>query len=102
MTTKAHKEPTITFRILDYLERVDDFRTTAQIRKDLSLNHNQTCNTLNYLRSVHAINCVEQPDSLWWFATRTDDLRIRHHDERKPETHPRRKFRRKRKDPDHE
>lgn len=91
------KEPTSTSLVLELLIRADDFRTSRQIQGELGLDVNHVAAALCHLRKHQAVDCIEQPDALWWYATPQNDTRTRTHAERTPEARPRRPRRRKEK-----
>lgn len=91
------KEPTITTRVMDSLVRCDDLLTARQLRERYlpDVRPARIATALIELRHFKAVDCVEQPDRLWWYATPESDTRTRVIHERCPETKPRRSRRKK-------
>jgi len=79
------KQPTWTCRVMELLTKTDDFMTARQIRVAIGANENQVSAALIHLRRRHAVDCVEQDNALWWYATPETDDRVKRVDERVPE-----------------
>jgi hypothetical protein len=89
---QAVKQPTWTTLALELLIGREDFMTTVQVAREIGATYNQACAALVHLRKRHAIDCVIERDGVaWWFATPDYDDRLLTHDERKPETKPRKR-----------
>lgn len=91
---------TYTARVLATLVEADDFMTMQQINKRLSdVGSSRVSAALHHLYKHHAVDCIEQDNFLWWFATVEEDRRSvvrRRHVElrgrkRRPMPHPRRR-----------
>lgn len=80
MTTRKPKRLTVettTSVVLRTLIECDDFRTCKQLSLLTGRTFNQCSAALHHLRNVHAVDCVEQPGNLWWFATPQNDTRLK-------------------------
>lgn len=84
------KETTSVCRVFERLCQLDDFRTARQLQSELALDSTHVSSALHHLRQHKAVECLADAGQLWWYATPATDTRLRHHDERCPETKPRR------------
>jgi len=84
-----YRNITITCRVLEAMVLADDFRTSRQLGVELKLSSSQLSSSLAHLYKHQAVDCIEQPGTLWWYATPESDTRCRHMDERAPEKAPR-------------
>lgn len=95
-----HKLTTYTFLILEYLKKVDDFRTYADLmtavndaRPDVVINDiSAACFHLKKHKAIDSV--VDHRGTVFWFATPETDDRSRTIDERTPESKPRNRRRR--------
>jgi len=69
-------KPTTTSRVYDVLKACGDFRTARQIKVQLGENINRVSAALYHLRAHKAVDFVEAPETLWWFATPESDNRL--------------------------
>ena len=94
MTGKL-KRTTYTTLVLETLVRADDLMTCRQIADALSSNTTRISTALCELLAFGAVEKVEAPKELWWFATPQNDRRTKVVHERTEESKPRRKRRKK-------
>lgn len=95
---KAIKVPTYTTLVLEMLRERDDFMNRKMLIASIKdMNRDQLSAALISLRNYRAIDVIVEPDGEgWWYALPPeDDTRLRHFDERTPETQPRRPRRKK-------
>jgi hypothetical protein len=85
------KIETTTSLVLRTLVTCDDFRTCKQLCDLTGRKFNQVSAALHHLRVCKAVEVIEQPDNLWWYATPENDTRSITRDMRKPEIHRNRK-----------
>ena len=87
------KQPTCTSLVLEALVGSDDFLNNRKLMEATGCNIGQVSASTHHLRKRHAIDCVVEPDGVaWWYALPPEsDNRMYHHDERTPETKPRRR-----------
>ena len=90
-----HKRTTFTTIVFEALKRADDFRTGRQLMAETQLDTNHVSACLSHLRKFKAVDCIEQPDALWWYATPDRDTRQRVIEEKSEELRPRRPRRKK-------
>lgn len=83
------KETTATSLVLGALVRADDFRTGRQLVEETGQSPARVSAALYSLLKHKAVELVEAPDNLWWFATPESDTRVRVVEERTPESAPR-------------
>jgi hypothetical protein len=88
---RRRMQPTSVSIVWEYLTKVNDFVTAAQIREVTRLDSNHASAALYCLKKYRAVECFESDDVLWWFATPQYDQRSRTVDERTPESKPRKK-----------
>lgn len=92
-----HKIVTHTSKVLEYLRKVDDFRTTKQLKEGLTSliyqpSGNQILAALHSLVKYKAVAFMESNDRMYWYATAPEeDTRIKTLDERTPESKPRKR-----------
>lgn len=87
------KVPTCTFKILQALREADDFMSADMISAKTGCDRNQISASLHHLRTrAKVVDVVVNPDGRgWWFALPEDmDTRSIIHEERTPESRPRR------------
>lgn len=87
------KQRTSTSIVAEYLARVDDYVTLAQVKRDTRLDTNHASAALYHLKKFRAAECFESGGVLWWFATPQTDTRTKTLAERTPEARPRRQRR---------
>lgn len=63
--------------MLELLQAADDFMTLHQVAEALQMTTRRASSALHNLYLAHAIDVVEAPDTLWWFATPEEDRRTR-------------------------
>lgn len=85
-----NKEPTATSVVLAELQGADDFMTMRQLREHTRLNINQVSAALHHLRVHKCVEFISDGSGVWWYATPESDTRLCAHDQRAPETRPRR------------
>jgi len=83
------KRTTFTTIVFEALTRADDFRTGRQLQAELKMDTNHVSACLYSLKKYNAVNCVEQPDALWWYATPKSDTRLFSVEEKSEELKPR-------------
>lgn len=90
----APTEPSITARVLEMLQKYDDFLNAAELAILLDLPAKKLNSALWWLQKVQAIDAVEAGNTPYWFAKPGYDTRRRTIDERKVEDEPRKAKRR--------
>ena len=89
---RKQKEPTWSNIVLDYLRRVDDFKTIKEIREGTGITSNRINAALFMLHGYRCVDFIVQNDRTHWFARPPEeDTRIRVVLEREQESKPRRK-----------
>lgn len=93
----VRKEVTATFKVFEALKAADDLMTVRQLVERTGEPVNRVSAALHMLKIHKAVDIVEAPDTLWWFATPDTDDRSKTLEMRTPEKGPRkpRKPRRK-------
>lgn len=85
----ADIETSYTKIVGDFLNKHDDFISTAGIADATGLTTLQLRQTLHWLRQCKAIDSVDSGGTLYWFATPETDTRVRTIDEHRREDEPR-------------
>lgn len=90
-TIRRDKRPTHTHLVMDALTHwPNDFASVRELAEATGSRYNQVTAALFHLRKRRAVDVVvESSGTGWWFATPEEDDRSRRHEERAPETHPR-------------
>lgn len=86
---KYGRVPTAVHDVFTTLVAKDDFMSVEDLTTASRRTRHEVLRSLWVLRQYRAVECVRQGDGLWWFATPNMDTRIRHNDERTPESRPR-------------
>lgn len=91
------KQPTITYLVETMLRKTDDFMNHRMLMKETGAGYNQVHAACHHLRNRHVIDCIIDPSGKgWWYALpKEEDNRIKHYEERVPESKPRKKRREK-------
>jgi hypothetical protein len=74
----AHKKPTCTKLVLDYLIGLDDFATRGMVVAGAGVTVSQITATLHDLKRYKAIDVMDVDGALWFYATPDADTRMRH------------------------
>lgn len=86
---KGFKQPTVTSIVLAALVKADDFRTGKMLQQETGLSGNRVSAALYHMQKHKAAEFIEAGQTLWWFATPTEDTRTFRIEEKHPEIKPR-------------
>lgn len=87
------KEQTCTSKVMEALQARDDFMTKRHIAEATGLDNHRTTSCLHHLRKYKAVDfMVEDNGTSWWYVLPQEcDTRLAVHEERTPESKPRKR-----------